>query len=340
MRNNRGFTLLEIVIAIAVVALMAGAITPLVFKELQRAKEDATVAELDAIKAGLEEFFADTGRFPSEAEGLQALVADPGVSGWSGPYVGGGNRNPSLEVASDAFGTDYLYDLAPTTNPPGVADVLVASGGSDQTVTFGSVGATWTVAGTGDDLLLLVSSGSLNRDKELLTQKRMEIIGEAARTYYRDNASWPATMNDLVDNYMDLGLASSAFTDAWNFAFAMTSDGGTPPTLSITSRGPNQVDDSGTGDDLVLEISSIPPGRQTTLSRLEIAQAVLNADPTATLSGVWSNDLAVLGLSPVLGQDGWGNAFQINTASRVVFSPGPDNDGSTTTDNLPKGIGP
>ncbi len=97
----------------------------MVFKELQRAKEEATVAELQAIKSGLEDFFADTGRFPTEAEGLLALVADPGVTGWSGPYVGGGHRNPSEEVASDAFGSNYLYDLTPTTNPAGVAEVLV-----------------------------------------------------------------------------------------------------------------------------------------------------------------------------------------------------------------------
>lgn len=340
MRNNRGFTLLEIVIAIAIVALLAGAVTPLAFKELQRAREDATLAELDAIKVGLEEFFADTGRFPSEAEGLTALVADPGVSGWAGPYVGGGNQNPTLEVAADGFGEAYLYDLAPVTNPAGAADVLVASGGIDQNITFGTVGSTWTIAGTGDDLLLLVSAGSLNREKDIVTRSRMEMIGDAAREYFHDNATWPATLSDLVPDYMDGGLQGINLSDAWNNSLTLTSDGATPPNLSVTSRGPNRTDESGGGDDLVLQLSSIPAGRQTTLSRLEIAQTALNSDPAASLTGVWANDLVTLGLSTALTNDGWGQPFLINTASRVVYSAGPDNNGATLGDNLPKGVGP
>ena len=339
-KNNGGFTLLEIIIAVAIVALLAGAVTPLAFKEIQRAKEDATLAELDAIKTGLKNFFVDTGRFPSEAEGLAALVADPGVSGWAGPYVGGGNSNPLVEVATDAFGTTYLYDLNPTTNPAGAADALVASGGIDQSITFGAVGGTWTLATAGDDLLALISAGSLNRDKVLTTQARMEAIGEAVRAYFVDNASFPATLNDLVDNYLDPGMANSALSDAWNFTFSIADDGGTPPTLTITSRGPNQSDQGGGGDDLVLQISSIPPGRQTTLSRLEIAQTALNSDPNTVLTGSWTSDRTALGLNSVFENDGWGHRFHINTASRVLYSAGPDNDNATVTDNLPKGVGP
>ena len=340
MRNNRGFTLLEIVIAVAIIALMAGAVTPLVFREIQAAKEDATTSELAAIKTGLQDFFADTGRFPSESEGLVALVTDPGLAGWSGPYVGGGSRSPALEVASDAFGGSYLYDLHPTTNPPGAADALVASGGADQTVTFGSVGGTWNLAGSGDDLVVLVSAGSLNREKILLTRTRMETIAEAIRNYYRDNAAFPATLNDLVDEYLDRGISGSALTDAWNFSFSITDDGNTPPTLSIISRGPDQTDNSGAGDDLVLQVSSIPPGRATTLQRLEIAQTALNSDPAAALSGDWASDRATLGLATVFLNDGWGHPFLINTTSRVIYSGGPDNDGSTVVDNLPRGVGP
>lgn len=340
LKNNQGFTLLEIVIAVAIIALLAGAVTPLAFKEIQRAKEDATLAELDAIKTGLKEFFADTGRFPTEGEGLVALVSDPGVSGWAGPYVGGGNKNPADEVASDAFNTDYLYDLSPTTNPAGAADALVASGGIDQTITFGTVGGTWTLTTDGDDLLALVSAGSLNRDKVLTTQTRMEAIGEAVREFYSDNASFPATLNDLVDDYLDQGMASSALTDAWNFAFTITDDGGTPPTLTVISRGPDQTDNGGGGDDLALQISSIPPGRRTTLSRLEIAQNALNSDPNTGLTGTWSSDRASLGLDSVFEKDGWGHTFLVNTGSRVIFSAGPDNNGATLTDNLPKGVGP
>lgn len=340
MINKQGFTLLEIIVAVTIIALMAGTITPLVYKEIQRAKEDATLTELNTIKMGLEEYFADTGRFPSESEGLAALITDPGISGWSGPYVGGNSSDPVTELAFDEFGSGYVYDLAPTTDPAGAADALVASAGIDLSLTFGSLGGVWTLAASGDDLLALVSAGSLNREKTLVTQARMEAIADAVRLFYQDNAAFPATLNDLVDNYLDLGLDSSSLTDAWNFTFSIADDGGVPPTLTLTSRGPNQTDDSGSGDDLTLQISSIPPGRKTTLDRLEIAQTALNSDPMASLTGAWPTDLTTLGLSTVFENDGWGQTFQINAASRVIFSVGPDNNGTTVTDNLPRGVGP
>ena len=109
---------------------------------------------------------------------------------------------------------------------------------------------------------------------------------------------------------------------------------------STTSRGPDRRDNGGGGDDLVVQVSSRPPGRQTTLQRLEIAQNALNADPAASLTGVWANDLVTLGLSNALANDGWDQPFLINSGSRVVYSAGPDNNHATTGDNLPRGVGP
>jgi len=86
-QNRKGFTLIEIVISIAIVAIMAGAIAPLAFKELVRSREEATQKELDNLNTALVHFYEDTGRFPLENEGLAALVIDPGrswkVSSWS-----------------------------------------------------------------------------------------------------------------------------------------------------------------------------------------------------------------------------------------------------------------
>ena len=87
--RRSGFTLIEIVIAVAILAIMAGSIAPFVFREIERAREEATLLELAALREGMLEFYDDTGRFPTEGEGLLALVTDPTVGGWSGPYVGG-----------------------------------------------------------------------------------------------------------------------------------------------------------------------------------------------------------------------------------------------------------
>jgi len=175
-----GFTLIEIIIAVAIVAILAGTVTPLAFREYMRAREDATLAELATLEQALLAFYEDTGRLPTEAEGLAALVSDPGVTGWQGPYAAGDQDDPVTDVATDAFGDLYLYDLDPGTNPAGAADLVLASGGTDHTVTFGSVGGVWTLDTEGDDLLQLVSSGPVDRDKIVVGNSEMTLIAAAA----------------------------------------------------------------------------------------------------------------------------------------------------------------
>lgn len=335
-----GFTLIEIIIAVAIVAIMAGALTPLVFKELIKAREESTIKELNGIEKGLLDYYADTGRFPTEAEGLAALVNDPGVVGWQGPYLDTGRSDPVSEVATDAFGGTYLYDVDPTTNPGGSAKVIVASGGSDNTVTFGAVGGTWTINGDGDDLLQLVTDGPVNREKILTSQQEMTLLGDAAARYYQDHLSFPTSTADLSDGYLDSGIGGDNFVDSWNQSYVMAEDGNSPPTLQILSLGPNQSDDGGSGDDLVLAVSSIPPGRSVTVDRLGVAQAALTADQTLGLTGSWSTDYQNLNLAGIYEQDGWGQVFGVNTDSRAIFSVGPDGDPYTTDDNIPVGLGP
>ncbi len=338
--GRAGFTLIEIIIAVAIVAVMAGAVTPLAFKELVRAREEATLKELAGIESGLLRFYEDTGRFPSEAEGLTALVADPGVTGWQGPYVDTDRGDPVSAVTTDAFGDTYVYDLDPATIPAGAANLIVASGGSDHNLTFGSLGGTWTINSEGDDLVQLVTNGPVNRDKILTSRQEMALIGEAAARYYQDHISFPAGSGDLTGDYLDPGMDGDAFIDSWNQSYVLQEDGNTPPTLTIKSMGPNRTDDGGGDDDLVLAVSSIPPGREVTLDRLDIAQAALTADQGLSLTGDWPTDRQNLGLAGIYEQDGWGRTFVENTDSRAVFSPGPDGDPTTTDDNIPTGLGP
>ena len=56
--KRTGFTLMEIVIALAILALLAGTLTPLVYRQIQQAHEEATLAELAAIQDGLQDVFS------------------------------------------------------------------------------------------------------------------------------------------------------------------------------------------------------------------------------------------------------------------------------------------
>lgn len=342
-RHRGGFTLMEIVVAVAIVAILAAAVTPLAYREITRAREEATLDELAALRQGLLDFYHDTGRFPSETEGLGALLTDPGAAGWRGPYVGGNSGVPLAETTTDAWGGTYLYDLQPTTVPAGAADVLVASGGGDGAVTFGAVGGAWTVDGNGDDLLSLVVAGPVNRDKLAACEAEMTAIAEAARRHFEDRAAFPTAAADLVDGYLDAGIAGEALTDPWRRAYAVVVDytGANPPDFIVRSWGPNRADDGGGNDDISLNVSSLPPARKTTLYKLEIAQAALNLDSGLALTGNWTvADRAALNLATAFDTDGWGRAFRVNAASRTVFSAGADGNAATVADNLPAGVGP
>jgi len=338
-----GFTLVEIIVAVAIVAIMAAAITPLAYREITRAREEATLRELAALQQGLLEFYEDTGRFPGESEGLGALLTDPGADGWQGPYVGGDRGEPLAETTTDAWGESYVYDLGPTTVPAGTADVIIASGGIDRALTFGAAGGTWTVAGNGDDLLSLVVAGPVNRDKLEDCQRELAALADAARRYFEDHAEFPTTTAALTDAYLDAGVDGDALTDPWQRADGVRVDdaGAHPPDFIARSWGPDRANDTGGDDDVSLNVSSLPPARKTTLYKLEIVQTALNLDTGLALSGDWSaTDRAALSLAGGFDTDGWGRDFEINVASRAVFSAGADGDAETTDDNLPVGVGP
>lgn len=340
--NRQGFTLIEIVIAVAIVAILAGTITPLAFKEMIKAREEATLKELGTLNKALVDFYEDTGRFPSEAEGLAALVADPGITGWEGPYVAADRADPLTEVSTDSFRETYTYDLDPTTDPANAGDLLLASPGSDHRLTSGSLNHTWTLNGTGDDLVVLVSSGPVNRDKLKLCEDELKAIGEAAGHYFEDHAAFPTGAGDLTDTYLDSGIGGGSFVDPWNtpYVLAQTGGGGTPLVFLVRSFGPDRSNDNGGDDDLTLNVSSTPPGRKSTLWKLEIAQTVLNNNSSLGLTGDWATDRAALGLDGAFDRDGWGQTLAINVSSRTIFSVGPDGNASLVADNLPAGVGP
>ena len=343
LANRSGFTLIEIVIAVAIMAIMAGTIAPMAFRKIEQAREEATLKELSFLRDGMLEFYEDTGRFPSEAEGLLALLTDPGVNGWSGPYVDGGGDEPTLAVTTDSWRNLYQYDLSPAVNPSGATQVLVVSAGVNQTLDMGSVGATWTLAAADDDLYVLVAPGPLERAKMHEAHRELDILGAAGRQYFANNAAFPNTSADISGAYLDPGLDGGAFVDPWltNYEMTISLVGTQPPYWILRSYGPNRSDDGGAGDDMTLTINSTPPARNTTQSRLAVAQLILNQDPNLALSGSWALvDRSALNLVNVFDNDGWGREYQLNVNSRLIFSMGPDGDAATVVDNIPTGVGP
>ena len=88
--RRQGLTLLEVMVVLAIIALVAGLGAPRLMENFGRAKARTATVQMESLRTALQLYYIDTGRYPSEAEGLQALLAAPqGLQNWRGPYVDG-----------------------------------------------------------------------------------------------------------------------------------------------------------------------------------------------------------------------------------------------------------
>ena len=325
-------------------AILAGTVGPMLFREYLAAREAETRGHLDELNGALIAFYRDTGRLPTEAEGLASLIADPGLAGWSGPYLGAGREAAADVVDLDAWNRPLLYDRDPALDT-GTAAAIVVSGGGDRRTGSGTVGGAWTVGGTAegtdghDDLQVLVDIDGASSAKEAQTRDRLEAISRAAQEYFRVNAVFPAAPGDLAGAWLPPSQGGDALVDGWGAPLSLIVDGSAhPPTATVASRGADGVADN--GDDLDLGISSAAAGRRATLYELGIAQAAVDANAGLDLTGQWPTDQAALSLNDILASDGWGVSYAVQVTTRTVLSAGPDADYLTPADNLPPGAVP
>ena len=114
-RNARsiqaGFTLLELLVVLAILALLAGLVGPRVLEQLSGARSDTARIQIKNIEAALDLYRLDVGRYPTAAEGLQALMDKPDNAGrWRGPYL------KSKDGILDPWGETYRYRMEGNKN--------------------------------------------------------------------------------------------------------------------------------------------------------------------------------------------------------------------------------
>src|SRR3954467_2887783 len=87
-RAGAGFTLLELLVVMVIIGLLAGFVAPRYFAQVGKSQVKVARAQIDALDKALDQFRLDVGRYPTNEEGLQALVTVPtGEPRWAGPYL-------------------------------------------------------------------------------------------------------------------------------------------------------------------------------------------------------------------------------------------------------------
>ncbi len=99
-----GFTLIEILVVVVIIALLAAAIVPSVLGRIDEAKVVRARSDVRSLDTAVKLFKADTGRYPRQEEGLGGLIREPaGVENWKG-YLEGRQGVPK-----DPWGNEYQY---------------------------------------------------------------------------------------------------------------------------------------------------------------------------------------------------------------------------------------
>jgi general secretion pathway protein G len=133
-RRRSGFTLLELMLVMAILVIMAGMVGFAVLNMQQNANRDLALTQINTLRQACTQFRLNNGRFPATLDDLVILPAGKSQNQWRGPYLEAkGSGQPQVPV--DPWGNPYTYQ----------------PDDANQRVVIGSAGADGQ-QGTADDI--------------------------------------------------------------------------------------------------------------------------------------------------------------------------------------------
>lgn len=130
--NPRGFTLLELLVVLAILGMIAAFAAPRVFKYLASARADSARVQIENLGQGIDLYKLEIGTYPPD---LEALVEQPsGEERWNGPYL------KKSVIPKDPWGNDYVYRFPGEHGPYDLVSLGAdnAEGGEDENADIAS----------------------------------------------------------------------------------------------------------------------------------------------------------------------------------------------------------
>lgn len=120
---EKGFTLIEVMAVLLIIGLLAGVAVKNFLPQIAKSKVTQTTANLQVLHQAVISFYMDVGRYPTDEEGLVALVEEPtDAEGWAtGGYL------DSTQLPKDGWKNDFFYLTEPGNGKP----FVVISYGAD-----------------------------------------------------------------------------------------------------------------------------------------------------------------------------------------------------------------
>ncbi len=116
-RRRDGFTLVEVLVVMAILVLLAGLVAPRILGSKKKANIQTVITQIGGFKSALERYALDLDTFPTTEQGLDALIDEPeadeerttsGKSKWDGSYLN------ADDIPEDPWGNVYQYEYPPT----------------------------------------------------------------------------------------------------------------------------------------------------------------------------------------------------------------------------------
>jgi general secretion pathway protein G len=108
MKNQRGFTLIEIMVVVIILGLLAGLVLPRIMGQEDKARVETTKVQIRSIEGALDGYKLDNGFYPATDQGLEALIKKPEAGRIPSRWREGGYLKPA-RIPKDPWNKDFIY---------------------------------------------------------------------------------------------------------------------------------------------------------------------------------------------------------------------------------------